>query len=167
MRTASNPITVQEVSFKDIQKDIKNFTVAIFNNFIELTRHPYVKHTKEEIRRLLESEQLFGYIVRYRNPENITKIIAYLFGETTTLPDGRNAYYLSYIYVSPNFQHKKLGSLLMKKIIYHCQHFGIPFIVLTCDTEDTKVMNFYKKLGFVSDPALATGKKHDVFCLYL
>lgn len=153
---------IHKVKSHDIQQNVKIYTEIIYHNFIELAQHTYVKHTREDIYRLLTSDQMFGYIVIYSN-----KIIAYLFGEISLMPDGRNAYYLSYIYVSPKYQHLHLGTELLSLLINHCKHFGIPFIVLTCDTEDVKVMNFYAKFGFISDPVLKNNRRHDVLCLYL
>lgn len=155
-------VMFMEVRYQDITKHTNIFTDIIFNNFIDLINYPYVKHTRNDIQNLLSSEQMLGYIVKYSE-----KIIAYMFGEVSQMPDGRNAYYLSYIYVAPKYQHLKIGTLLLNKIIGHCKHYGIPFIVLTCDTKDIRVMNFYKKFGFIIDPVLKNGKRHDVLCLYL
>lgn len=155
-------MTLIEVKHLDISHNKNIFMNIIFNNFIDLVNYPYVKHTRQDIQNLLSSEQMIGYVAKYAE-----KIIAYMFGEVSQMPDGRNAYYLSYIFVAPKYQHLKIGSLMLNKIINHCRHYGIPFIVLTCDTEDTKVMNFYKKFGFILDPLLRNGKRHDVLCLYL
>ena len=55
----------------------------------------------------------------------------------------------------------------MNKIIKKCQDNGTKFIVLTCDTQDQKIVNFYKKYGFKIDSYLGNGKRHEVFSLYL
>ena len=52
-----------------------------------------MKRCSVNIYKLLLSDDMHGYIVRFA-----TKIVGYLFGEFTTLSDGRNVYYLSYIY---------------------------------------------------------------------
>lgn len=154
--------SIYNVNRNTIKDYVPIFTKIIFDNFIELKQYPYVRHTHNDIQKLLSSEQLFGYIVKYNDT-----IIAYMFGEVTTLSDGRNVFYLSYIYVVPKYRHIKTGSLLLRKLIAHCRQFGIPFIVLTCDTENEKVMAFYKKFGFVNDPILTSDRKHDVLCLFL
>lgn len=151
-----------EVKYNDILYHKNIFINIIFHNFIDLINYPYVKHTQQDIHNLLSSEQMIGYIVKYDK-----KIIAYMFGEVSHIQDGRNAYYLSYIYVAPKYQHLKIGTLLLNKIINHCHYYGIPFIILTCDTKDIKVMNFYKKFGFIVDPILKNGKRHNILCLYL
>ena len=157
-----NKLITREINYKTIYPTINIFTNVIFDHFIELSKLDYIKHTKQDIYVLLSSEQLFGYLVKLNG-----KIIAYLVGETTTTPDGRNVYFLSYIYVIKQYQHIKIGSMLVKKLISHCQDLGIPFIVLICDLHDKKVTNFYKKFGFVIDPILKNNKQHDALCLYL
>lgn len=159
-------INIDEVySFNDKQ-NILLFTKIIYNNFINLINFPYVKHSIKDIQLLLSSENMFGYIVNM-NYNKEKKIIAYLFGEISTIPDGRHAYYLSYIYVAPKYRHLKIGSFLIKKIIDKCKYDGIPFIVLTCDCENQQLINFYKKFGFVFDSNLKKNKRHDVMCLYI
>lgn len=157
-------LIIEEVKYQQIQPNIKMYVNIIFTHFISLTEYSYIDHSQQSIYKLLSSENMFGYIVRHPTTKNI---IGYMFGETSLLPDGRNAYYLSYIYVVPKYQHMKIGTILMTKIIQHCKYVGVPFIVLTCDIEDKKLMNFYKKFGFVFDLLLKKNKKHDVLCLYL
>ena len=157
-----NIFSIQEVNSTDILQNIRIYTEIIFRHFIELTQHQYVKHDRKEIYKMLTSDDMYGYIVR-----KDSKIIAYLFGEKSVLQDGRNSYYLSYIYVVPKYQHMKIGSILMKRLISNCKHEGLQFIILTCDTQDKKVMHFYEKFGFVYDPLLRNNKQHDVLCLYL
>lgn len=156
---------ISEIKHID-QQLIPIYTNIIFNNFIHLTKFNYVKHSIKDITKLLSSPSFFGYTISFKTCAN-TKIIGYLFGEFITTPDGRYVYYLSYIYISPNYQHMKLGSILLKKLISHCKLMGLSFIVLTCDFDDPKILHFYKNFGFVPDPSLRKNKKHDVMCLYL
>jgi len=151
-----------EITQTEIEKSVDKLIPIIYNNFIDLVKYPNVKHTKKDIYELLTSDDLFGYIVFYNN-----NIIAYSFGLSSTMADGRHTHYLSYIYVGQKYRHLKIGSMIMKKIIDHCKQHGIPFIVLTCDTQDKKLMNFYGKFGFIPDPLLKSDNRHDVLCLYL
>lgn len=155
-------ITIEEVNAKRIEKHAMIYATIIYNNFIDLTQFSYVTHNKEEIYKNLLSDDMFGYIVK-----NGTKVIGYLFGEFMNLNDGRHVYYLSYIYISPKYRHYKLGTTLLNKLIETCNNIGVMFIVLTCDSQDSIVMNFYKKFGFISDPILKRNLRHDVLCLYL
>lgn len=154
--------TVDEVNANNIQPLIHIYTKIVYTHFIDLAQYQYVQHNEPAIHKLLSSDDMFGYVVKVEQ-----KIIGYLFGEFTVLSDGRRVYYLSYVYIAPRFQHHRIGSILMKKLINKCYVHGSLFIVLTCDNEDKKIMNFYKKFGFVPDPVLRRHQKHDVLCLYL
>lgn len=159
-------IDVKEVSSGDVRSIAQTLSKIIFNNFIKLNGINYVTHSVNDIHKLLSSDDMFGYFV-FLNAQNGSKLISYLFGEISTMPDGRHAYYLSYIYVAPKFRQLRIGSLLMNKIIHHCKLTGIPFILLMCDVRNEKLVSFYKKFGFVLDPNLSRHRDHDVLCLYL
>jgi GNAT superfamily N-acetyltransferase len=120
-------------------------------------------HSKNEILRSLTSDDTFCYFL-YDNK----KLIGYLTGEYKTLNDNRYVFYVSYFYICSSYRNKQLGSKLMKLLINKCTREGTKFILLTCDTFDNKVVQFYKKLGFVQDPILGDeNKRHNVFVLYL
>jgi len=134
-----------------------------FNNFIYLTEFPELMHTKQDIIKTLQASGNLCYLVY-----DDTKLIGYLIGDFRTLPDNRYGYYISYMYVSEQYRAKKIGSKLMNMLIDKCKSTGTKFIVLTCDVNDTKIVNFYKKYGFNIDPSLGdNNKRHVVFCLYL
>ena len=70
-------------------------------------------------------------------------------------------------HVLDSYRRHKIGSYLMDKIIDYCKNNSIKFIVLSCDTYDKQVVDFYtKKYKFIKDPVLSTGGRHDVFCLF-
>lgn len=157
-------LVFQEISLSDMQtSDNGNIlSYIIYKNFIELSRVKYVEHTKKYIANLLSSEQLFGYLVKFNN-----KIIAYLVGENTQLQDGRYVYYISYMFVVPKYRKLKIGTALLQKVVQHCKNKGINFVVLTFDTNNKILYNFYHNFGFVPDPMLTNGMQHEIFCLYL
>lgn len=155
-------ISIENIDFTKILPFTSMYTKIIYRHFIELSQYPNVQHNEPAIYKMLSSENMFGYVIRSGK-----KIIGYLFGEFTVLGDGRNVYYLSYVYIAPRYQGHKLGSVLMNKLIKQCHVRGTTFIVLTCDTTDQKVMKFYKKFGFTYDPVLRQNTKHDVLCLYM
>lgn len=135
---------------------------VIFNNFNYLTEFPELSHTKKEIIKLLQSDNSIIYLVYDKN-----KLIGYLVGDARKFPDGRYGYYISYLYVLKSYRNKKIGSTLMNMLINNAKNQGIKFILLTCDTDDTKVVNFYIKYGFKVDSSLGGSKRHNVYCLYL
>ena len=148
-------------------KNPKSLVPVLYNNFLYLTKFPELMHTQDEIYKLLTSDKLLGYLV-YHQTEKSKKLIGYMFGEFKNLNDGRYVFYISYIYVMDNYRNKKIGTQLMIKLVNYCKQNSVKFIVLTCDTYDTQIMNFYKKkFGCVEDNILATGGRHEVFCMYL
>lgn len=159
-----NKNNVQKITCVEV-KTIKNpelLANIAFNNFIYLTKFPELMHTKKDITQTLQTDGNLCYLLYDNN-----NLIGYLIGDFRTLPDNRYAYYISYVFVSEKYRGKKLGTKLMDLIITKCKNSGTKFIVLTCDTFDSKVINFYKKYGFVIDPSLKKNTRHEVFCLYL
>jgi ribosomal protein S18 acetylase RimI-like enzyme len=134
---------------------------VIYQNFIYLEKEPQLMHTKDEIIKLLSSNDLMCYLVYHNN-----KLIGYLVGEFKNVSD-RFVFYVSYVYVMDSYRGHKIGTHLMDILIDYCKNNGIKFIVLTCDTFDKKIIDFYtKKYKFVKDPVLSTGDRHEVFCLF-
>ncbi len=131
-------LNVHIVKSSDIMKCVKIFSRVIFDNFMELTQYSYIKHSQYDIQKLLVSSNMVGYIITHHN-----SIIAYAFGEIMTLPDGRIAYYLSYMYVIERYRKLGIGSLIIKHIVALCVNRGIKFIVLMCNTCNTNVVHFY------------------------
>ena len=148
-------------------KKIKNPEIMadiMFNNFSYLTEFPHLSHNKKELKKILKLEDNLCFLV-YDND----KLVAYLVGDFKTLNDSRFVYYISYFYVLENYRGNGLGSQILKMVINRCKKLGMAFVLLTCDTYDPKVVNFYKKHGFVKDPILGTlaSERHMVMCLYL
>ena len=135
---------------------------VVFNNFIYLTNFPELQHTKKEIVNILKLDSCLCYLLY-----DDAKLIGYLIGDFRTFPDTKYGFYVSYVYISDKYRNRKLGSELMNHLIVRCKNVNTKFIVLTCDTNDQKVVNFYKKLGFVVDTNLGGNKRHNVYCLYL
>lgn len=139
-----------------------HFTDIIFNNFKNISEVDYLNHTKVEIGRLLRSQNLYGVLVYSNN-----KIIGYLIGEFMNLNDGRKVYYISYFYVIAKHRGNKIGLNMMKAIISGVKRKNIRNIVLTCDTGNRNLVNFYKRFGFNKDILLQNMRTHDVFSVIL
>lgn len=152
-------LTVKEV------KRLKNpnsLADTIYNNFIYLSDVPQLQHNKQEISRLLTCDEMDGLLVFHEN-----KLIAYLIGEIKVIQDGRYVYYISYVYVTPNFRKHKIGTKLLYLIENKCSKMGVKFILLTCDSNDKPAFNFYLKNRFVHDPVLKSNTSHQVLIKYL
>jgi len=135
---------------------------VIYNNFMYLAEFPELQHDKKSIIDTLKLENNVCYLVYFGS-----KLVAYLVGDFRTLNDGRHIFYISYVYVIESYRGKKIGSQLMNLIIDKCKG-KVECIVLTCDTDDMKVMKFYERYGFKSDTVLGNkNKRHDVLCKYL
>jgi ribosomal protein S18 acetylase RimI-like enzyme len=164
MNKTNNTNNTHKITCIEVNK-IKNpelLANIAFNNFSYLTKFPELMHTKKDIVKTLQSDGNLCFLIY--DGDNL---IGYLIGDYRTLPDSRYAYYISYVFVSEKYRGKKLGTKLMDLLINKCKQSGTKFIVLTCDTLDSKVTQFYKKYGFVIDPILGNRKRHEVFCLYL
>lgn len=143
-------------------KNPETLANVVFNNFSYLTEFPELSHNKNEIIKTLNSDGNLCYLVYDKN-----NLIGYMIGDFRTFPDNRYGYYISYVYIAKAYRDRKLGSNLMNKIITKCRNIGVNYIILTCDTKDEQIVNFYKKYGFVVDPYLGGNKRHNVYCLYL
>jgi len=142
------------------QKYLKNFVATIYNNFIDLTYYPILKHTPDEIYRLLTSPNLVMYTMSRNNI-----MIAYVVGELMRLDDGRYVLFVNYIYIGKKYRRQGLGSILMNKIIDFAKMRSMDCVTLICDTEDQNVLNFYMEKGFMYDQFLRRYDKYDVLSL--
>jgi len=153
-------LSVKEIT--NMRSGVNSFANVIYNNFIHLSNDPQLQHNTTELRRLLNSSNMVAYVVYQQNT-----IIAYLVGETKHLNDGRDAFYISYLYIGQKYRGKKLGSKLMKMLINKCNSDGTLYILLTCDIKDKKVYEFYEKIGFMPDAILRNYGRHEVLSLSL
>lgn len=138
------------------------FVNIVYNNFKNLAKYPELKHTKPDIRELLKSPNMKGYIVREDK-----KILGYLLGDVNLLADGRKVFYISYIYIAQTFRNKKLGSKLLELVINNSRTLNFDGVMLICDTEDQPVFEFYQKRGFMPDLILRRYDRYDVLFLQI
>lgn len=159
-----NKVIIQQIDASNVHSyiNINIFANIIYNNFSNLCTEPYLVHSHESIIELLTNSNLHGWLILYGNT-----LLGYLLGETKTLYNGRYGYFLDYVYISKKYRSKHLGNVLMNRLIKYCREIEIIYITLICDFEDTRVMNFYKKYGFVKDKNLDNKQKHNVMCLCL
>jgi ribosomal protein S18 acetylase RimI-like enzyme len=137
--------------------DLVVFGQTIFNNFRELVQYPKLKHNMKEIMRVIKSPRSIIMFKMYKG-----KIIGYVLGEIMNLNDGRNVFYITYIFTSPHFRGKGIASELMKTVSNIVEQQSLDGILLTCDSEDTEVYSFYEKRGFMPDLNLRTYDKFEV-----
>lgn len=141
---------------------LKNFIATVYNNFIELTYNPKLKHTPDEIYRLLTSPNLVMYTMSRNNV-----MIGYIIGELMKLDDGRYTLFINYVYIGKKYRRNGLGSILLNKMITYGKYKGMDTIMLICDTENQSVLNFYLEKGFMYDQFLRRYDRYDVLSLTL
>ena len=156
--TVLKPLTVE--FFKTHKPDL--LIDVIFDNFKHLTNYPELKHSKAEIRRIITGDKFYGFLL-YHNK----KIIAYLIGEITKLQDGRKAFFINYIFVSTHYRNKGLATDLLNEVYKLGDNHQLDAVLLTCDTEDPIVYDFYLKRGYMPDYVLRQYNKYDVLSLPL
>lgn len=144
------------------QKSLNNFIATIYNNFIELVNYPQLKHTPEELYRLLTSPNMIMFTI-----SKGTLMIGYVVGELMKLDDGRFVLFISYIYVGANYRRNGLGSILLNKMIEYANFKSMDAVTLICDTEDHNIIDFYFMRGFMYDQYLRRYDKYDVLTLNL
>lgn len=170
---------ILEVNNVTVKPYIRSLSKIIYHHFIHLENQPNVSHQLREIVQLLLKDTFYGILIFQDH-----KLIGYLICEVKRLVDARIVNHIWYIFVYPPFRNKKIGSIMMNKMIQKCKDVGINFITLVCDMTDQKVLKFYSQYGFVKDPQLSScgtgyksldlespqlnkGNKYDALCLYL
>lgn len=143
-------------------KSLNNFVGTIYNNFIELADYPQLKHTPIDIQKILTSSNLMMFTISKSGV-----MIAYCIGELMKLDDGRYVLFISYLYVGSKYRNNGLGTILMKKMIEYAKFKDMDAVMLVCNTEDDRVMNFYLSQGFMYDQYLRRYDKYDVLTLDL
>lgn len=136
---------------------LTNFVNSIYNNFNHLIQNNKLKHTKDEIYRILKSTtaQVFLFLIN-------NKIAGYLIGEIITLNDGRIIFYISYIFTAKQFRNVGIASKLIEIAEKITNDNNLDALILTCDTFDKKTYNWYLKKNFMPDLILRTNTRYEV-----
>ena len=72
--------------------------------------------------------------------------------------DGHRGW-INYLAVNPVYQNHGFGRLMMENIESRLEKIGCPKINLHIRNGNEKVINFYRKLGYIDDQALSMGKR--------
>jgi len=133
----------------------KLFTDLIYDNFIKISPYEQLKHNKNEIYNLLSKSSHF-FIVYMIN----IKILGYVLGEIINFDKGK-ILFITYIFTSSYHRGKGIGQKLMNYIENYALSNNCIKIMLTCDTEDKKVYDWYLKMGFMPDMHFRTYDRFD------
>jgi GNAT superfamily N-acetyltransferase len=145
-----------------VKMDTSFFENIVYNNFKYLTKvNNGSNHTRKEINRLCNNKNSFVLIATYNN-----QIIGYILGEKINLQqynvfDNRTVYYITYLYVVPNYRNKGIATSLINCVMKNKKNvYGI---MLTFDTFDNNLVSFYDKNKFYQDKIMTTGNRWDVY----
>jgi ribosomal protein S18 acetylase RimI-like enzyme len=149
------------------QKSIKNKSIdimakIIFNNFPNLAKFSILKHTIDDIKRLLTSENLVMFVAYLGK-----KLIGYIVGEFMVLDDKRKILFISYFYVGEKYRGCKVGSHLLDLFIGQAIQQRLDGVLLIVDTQNTKIMNYYFMKQFMYDVQLRRYARHEILFLSL
>jgi ribosomal protein S18 acetylase RimI-like enzyme len=67
--------------------------------------------------------------------------------------------WINYLAVSPDYQRKGIGSLMMKTAEAELKKLGCPKINLQLRATNKSVIAFYEKMGFADDHVIGIGKR--------
>lgn len=143
-------------------KNINEFIKMVYENFIDLIEDESLNHNEKEIYRLLNNDNFVGILLL-----DEYKLVGYTLGEFMNLNDGRFCYYISYIFVSISYRNNGLASKMLNRIFDIAKQTNCSTIVLTMDTDNIELLDFYTKRGFSLDILLRKYTKHDVLSLSL
>jgi ribosomal protein S18 acetylase RimI-like enzyme len=141
--------------------DLKLFSSVVFSNFSELDNET-LDHSENSIYNLLKSDSVKLYLI----VSNDHKILAYILGKIMKLNDGRDVFYITYLYTSSEHRNKGYASILINLVNKTKIDEKLNGIMLTCNSTDDKIYNFYINKGFMPDIILRTYAKHEVMFKY-
>ena len=157
-------MTKEKLYLKEIQGSLSNINTnalvnVIYNNFKYLERQNIATHDEGYISELLNSENMYSVFIYDKKK----RIIGYLVGKTNVLDDGRIVYFLSYIYVSPNYRNNGIGTRMMNALVDRIKHWDVSDIMLITNIKNPKVVNFFmNNNGFEYDDKFKTNQEYDI-----
>lgn len=141
---------MEDLHFKDVYGGIKDFpnilADVIFNNFKDIDADKEICHTKDEIDRLVTSNNMYSMLV-YDNGN----MVGYIIGEII-MSGSFKCFHISYIYVISSHRCHGIASKLIELSGKKLKNtYNINKITLTCDKRNIYNLNFYKNKGFNID----------------
>ncbi len=143
-------------------KSANIMTNIIYNNFVELEKYAILKHTIDDIKKLLKNKKMVLIVASINK-----KIVGYIIGENITLDDGRKTLFISYFYVGKKYRGVQIGTKLLNLFISKAIKQKLDGVLLIVDTENTKLVNYYFMKKFMYDLNLRRYAKHEVLFLTL
>jgi GNAT superfamily N-acetyltransferase len=139
-----------------IKKDVRKMIDVIYKNFEEIADVQKLKHTSNEIYRLLVSSMSVSFFGISNK-----KIIAYIIAELNEV-NGKRLLHINYLYVVPSYRNKGCATKLLN-IIYNCgKEYRADILSLTFDTFNKKLERFYLDNYFNYDPKYRSNQRYDM-----
>jgi ribosomal protein S18 acetylase RimI-like enzyme len=146
------------ISSQDIiNRKTCNLDNMIFNTFINLSNIPELKHNIMEIKKILNNPRVQFYIYMIDN-----MIAGYILGETIVLNDGRHVLYITYLFTAPKYRNHGIASSLLTYAEQYVINKNLNGIMLTTDTQNLKLFNWYLEKGFMADTTLRNYGRYEV-----
>jgi len=157
-------MTIHKLTHEDLQyRNLNKFTDVIYDNFIELNNNPKLLHTKDEINKTLNSEDVLLLFSVDKNKKNKSVLDGFLVGTIMELDDRRKVLFISYIYVAESKRRSGLGTLLMDIAEAEAYKYKCNGVMLIFDTYDAVLVRFYENRTYMLDINLRRFERHDVF----
>lgn len=157
-------MTKEKLYLKEIQGGLLKINTnalvnVIYNNFKYLEKQNVANHDEEYISELINSENMYSIFIYDKKK----RIVGYLIGKTNMLDDERIVYFISYIYVSPNYRNNGIGTRMLNTLVNRIKHWNISDIMLITNKKNPKLINFFmNNNGFVFDNKFKTNQDYDV-----
>src|SRR5579872_1572134 len=138
------------------QRDIRKLVEVVYRNFEEIADKPLLKHNRREIARVLTSPQsiiIFGVINGV--------IVAYLIAEAI-VDNLRQLLQIVYLYTVPMYRNRGLATFMLNLIQQYAEELDIPYLSLTFDTYNKKLLKFYTEYHFDFDSNLRSYQRYDM-----
>ena len=131
---------------KSFVKNIDKFSSIVYELFKNNISNLNNNHNIESIKKMLKSDNFFGIFVY----DDQSDLVGYVLGEFQILDDSRYCYFIKYIYVVNKYKNQNIGSALLTKLKYEIKHeFGVNYIMVFSNVDDTKIYDFILKIIFL------------------
>lgn len=137
-------------------KDMRKFVEVIYRNFEHLKNFSEVKHTREEIMRVLTSKTSMLLVATYQG-----SIVSYLLADLVGY-NKRLFMHIYYLFTSPSYRSNGVATFLINSIQQYADVFDASALSLTYDTYNLKLRKYYRSNGFRMDSELRSGQRFDM-----
>jgi GNAT superfamily N-acetyltransferase len=129
-------------------KNIDKFSNIVYDLFKDNISNLNKEHSIENIKKMITSNNFYGIFVY----DDQSDLIGYILGQFEILDDSRYCYFIKYIYVVSEYRGQNIGTALLTRLKYDIKHeFGVNYIMVFSNVNDTKIYDFYIKNNFSTD----------------